>query len=78
MVLGMFRYLGRRPALQELPEGRSIWSIGFYRVAATVKTLRTEFRTLGCFYLGPVSVLGEHLRRTPPLYLHTGYAFASA
>ena len=52
MVLGMFRYLGRRPALQELPEGRSLWTIGFYRVAATVKTLRTEFRTLGCFYLG--------------------------
>ena len=46
MALGMFRYLGRRPALQELPEGRSLWSIGFYRVAATVKTLRTEFRTL--------------------------------
>ena len=52
MVLGMFRYLGRRPALQDLPEGRNIWTIGFYRVAATVKTLRTEFRTLGCFYLG--------------------------
>jgi len=52
MALGMFRYLGRRPALQELPEGRSLWTIGFYRVAATVKTLRTEFRTLGCFYLG--------------------------
>ena len=52
MVLGMFRYLGRRPALQELPEGRSLWTIGFYRVAATVKTLRTEFRTLGCFYTG--------------------------
>lgn len=52
MALGMFRYLGRRPALQELPEGRSIWTIGFYRVAATVKTLRTEFQTLGCFYLG--------------------------
>ena len=52
MALGMFRYLGRRPALQELPEGKSLWTIGFYRVAATVKTLRTEFRTLGCFYLG--------------------------
>ena len=52
MALGMFRYLGRRPALQELPEGRSIWTIGFYRVAKTVGVLRTEFRTLGCFYLG--------------------------
>ena len=52
IALGLCRYLGRRPALQELPEGRSLWTIGFYRVAATVKTLRTEFRTLGCFYTG--------------------------
>ena len=65
MVLGMFRYLGRRPALQDLPEGRNIWTIGFYRVAATVKTLRTEFRTLGCFYLGqpPCPFSNEPARR---------------
>ena len=56
MALGIFRYLGRRPALQELPEGQSLCTVGFYRVAATVKTLRTEFRTLGCFYFGQLRV----------------------
>lgn len=52
MALGVGRYLGRRPALQKLPEGQSLWTIGFHRVAKTVGVLRTEYRTLGYFYLG--------------------------
>ena len=52
IALGLCRYLGRRPALQELPEGQSLWSAGFFRVGKTAGVLRTNFRTLGFFYLG--------------------------